>query len=164
MSEEHADVEVLPVQETEIRNGVAAMALAGGIAGTALMLPVLVGIPALLGLFRTQPITEFAGFAAFVGLTPSLGIGLLLFAAGGVVVIPLVFLVVGAFLPPKEPRYLRGVTVALFFWTGFLSFWPSGDVLTVAAFLVFGLLGHVVYGLALGLVLDRTTGIPQHEV
>jgi hypothetical protein len=164
MSEEIEDVDVLPVEETEIRNATALVALAGGLAGTALMIPILVGIPALLGLFRTAPITEFAGFASFIGIAPTLGIGLILFAVGGVVVIPWVFLVVGAFLPPREPRYLRGVSVALFFWVGFLAFWPGGDLLTMASFLVFSLLGHVVYGLALGLVVDRTTGIPQHEV
>jgi hypothetical protein len=34
----------------------------------------------------------------------------------------------------------------------------------ITLFLVFSLLGHWVYGAALGYVLDRTTGIPQHEV
>jgi hypothetical protein len=164
MSERTEEVEVLPVGEAYLRPGVVVTALAGGVASTVLMLPVLVGLPALLGLFRTEPVTEFAGFAAFVGIEPTLGIGLMLFAAGGIIVIPLVFLVVGAFLPPKEPEYLRGVTIAMFFWTGFLSFWPNSDLFTVASFLVFSILAHVVYGLTLGLVLDRTIGIPEHEV
>jgi hypothetical protein len=141
------------------------MAMAGGMTGTALMLPVLVGIPGLLGYFRTDPITDFAGTAAFFGIEPTLALGVVLFGFGGTVVLPLTFLVVGPFLPPETPRSFRGVTFATCFWIGFVTaFWPGGSAVTGVLFLVFSLLGHWTYGVTLGTVLDRTTGIPQHEV
>ncbi|MDS0292647.1 DUF6789 family protein [Halogeometricum luteum] len=151
--------------EIPISGRVVLMAMSGGFVGTVLMMPVLVGIPELLGLFQTAPITGFAGFAAFFGLEPTLLLGVVLFGFGGTVVLPLTFLVLGAFLPPESPRYLRGATFATFFWTGFLpAFWPDAGLLTVLSFLVFSLLAHWVYGLTLGVVLHRTTGIPQHDV
>ncbi|AUV80747.1 cytochrome C oxidase subunit I [Salinigranum rubrum] len=141
------------------------MSMAGGLLGTVLMLPVLVGIPQALGLFRTEPITQFAGFAAFFGIEPTAALGMVVFGLGGTFVLPLIFLVVGSFLPPREPRYLRGMTFATFFWTGFApAFWPGTGALAVAVFLVVSLLAHWVYGATLGYVLHRTTGIPQHDV
>ena len=51
------------------------------------------------------------------------------------------------------------------FWIGFvIAFWPDGGIVTTASFVVFSLLGHWLYGFTLGLTLDRTTGIPEHEV
>jgi MFS family permease len=165
MTKELPAEETLPFVGLEIGGWVVAAAMAGGFVGTALMLPILVGLPRLLGVFRTEPITEFAGVAGFVGIEPTVTVGVVMFGFAGTVVLPLTFLVVGAFLPPERPRYLRGVTFAMVFWTGFpLAFWPGGDPITVASFLVFSLTGHFVYGLTLGLVLDRTTGLPQHEV
>ncbi len=141
------------------------VAMAGGLLGTVLMLPVLVGVPQALGLFRTEPITQFAGFAAFFGIEPTATLGMVVFGLGGTFVLPLIFLVVGSFLPPREPRYLRGMTFATFFWTGFApAFWPGTGALAVAVFLVVSLLAHWVYGATLGYVLHRTTGIPQHDV
>jgi phage shock protein PspC (stress-responsive transcriptional regulator) len=134
-------------------------------AGTALMLPVLVGIPGLLGYFRTEPITDFAGVASAFGIEPTLALGVVLFGFGGTVPLPLVFLVIGSYLPPETPRALRGVTFATCLWVGFVTaFWPGGGAVTGALFIVFSLLGHWTYGLTLGTVLDRTTGIPQHGV
>ncbi|MFB6161602.1 MAG: DUF6789 family protein [Haloferacaceae archaeon] len=172
MSGETTEAEPVPVEgtvsealETIITGRVVLTAMTGGLAGTALMLPVLVGIPGLLGLFRTAPITDFAGIAGFFGVEPTLALGVALFGAGGTVVLPLVFLVIGSFLPPKTPRAVRGVTFATCFWIGFVTaFWPGGSTATGALFLVLSLLGHWTYGLTLGAVLDRTTGIPQHEV
>lgn len=141
------------------------VSMAGGLLGTVLMLPVLVGIPQALGLFRTEPITQFAGFAAFFGIEPTAMLGMVVFGLGGTLVLPLIFLVVGSFLPPREPRYLRGATFATFFWTGFApAFWPGTGMLAIAIFLVVSLVAHWIYGLTLGFVLDRTTGIPQHDV
>lgn len=140
-------------------------AMSGGLLGTILMLPILVGVPNLLNLFRTNPITEFAGFGAFFGLEPSLELGIALFLIGGTVVLPLMFVVVGAFLPPRSPRFVRGATFATIFWTGFVpAFWPEGGALVVGIFLLVSLVSHWVYGLTLGYVLDHTTEIPQHNV
>lgn len=171
MSGELTERESTGVEETiepfdiPITRNVVFVAMVGGLAGTVLMMPVLVGVPGLLGLFDPGPITQFAGFAAFFGIEPSLVLGIVLFGFGGTVVLPLTFLVLGAFLPPESPRYLRGATFATFFWTGFVpAFWPGADILTVASFLLFSLVAHWVYGLTLGTVVHRTTGIPQHDV
>ncbi|WP_416839828.1 DUF6789 family protein [Haloferax sp. DFSO52] len=140
-------------------------AMAGGLLGTVLMLPILVGIPELLGLFVTEPITRFAGIALFFGFEPSVPLGIVLFGIGGVLVLPITFVVVGAFLPPENPGYLRGVSFATLYWVGFVpAFWPDGNVAIIASFIVFSLVAHWVYGLALGYILDSRVGIPQHEV
>lgn len=159
------DEELVDSFEIPITGGVVLAAMGGGLLGTVAMLPVLVGIPELLGLFRTEPVTRFAGFAEFFGLEPTVTLGVVLFLLGGTVVLPLTFLVVGAFLPPESPRHFRGMTFATAFWAGFVpGFWPAAGLVTNAAFLVFSLVGHLVYGFTLGYVLTHTTGIPQHEV
>lgn len=151
--------------EVPITVRVVLTAMGGGLVGMVLMLPVLVGLPFVFDLFRTEPIANFAPFFEYLGVEPSLALGVALFVIGGTTVLPLMFVVVGSFLPPERPRYRRGVTFATIFWLGFiLAFWPGGDVLTVGLFLVVSLLAHWVYGAALGWLLSRTTGIPQHEV
>ena len=165
MSREAEVVTALPVEETAISRNVVVMAMAGGLAGTVVMLPVMVLVPQLLGVFQTEPLANFVGFAAVFGIEPTLTLGAVLFGVGGMVALPLVFLTFGAFLPPVEPRHLRGVTFGTIFWIGFaIAFWPGGDLATTVSFVVFSLLGHWLYGFTLGLTLDRTTGIPQHEV
>ncbi|WP_336022004.1 DUF6789 family protein [Halobellus salinisoli] len=159
------DEELIESVTAPITGRVVLAAMSGGLLGTVAMLPVLVGLPGLLGLFQTEPVTRFAGFAEFFGLEPTVTLGIALFGFGGTVVLPLTFLVVGAFLPPETPRYLRGATFATAFWFGFLpAFWPGAGLLTTAAYVAFSLAGHWVYGLTLGIVLTRTAGLPQHEV
>ncbi|ELZ85039.1 hypothetical protein C453_10675 [Haloferax elongans ATCC BAA-1513] len=151
--------------EPEITGRVIAAAMGGGLIGTILMLPVLVGIPGALGLFVTEPVTRFAGFALFFGFEPTVTLGVLLFGIGGVIVLPLTFVVVGAFLPPESPEYLRGVSFATLYWLGFVpAFWPGTDLAVLASFLVFSLAAHWIYGLALGYTLDFVAEIPQHQV
>lgn len=141
------------------------VAMAGGLVGMLLMLPLLAGVPLALDLLRTESIMEFAQFGLYLGLEPSLTTGIVLFALGGSTILPLLFLIAGAFLPPQEPRYLRGATYATIFWVGFLiAFWPSGGVLTVVLFLVVSLVSHWIYGTALGYVIHSTIGVPQHNV
>ncbi|KAB1194143.1 cytochrome C oxidase subunit I [Haloferax sp. MBLA0076] len=151
--------------EPAITGRVVLTAMTGGLIGTVLMLPILVGIPELLGLFLTEPITRFAGIALFFGFEPSVALGVVLFGMGGVFVLPITFVVVGAFLPPEEPEYLRGVSFATLYWVGFVpAFWPDQSIAVVASFLLFSLAAHWVYGLVLGFTLDRFAEIPQHEV
>ena len=169
MSGESANTELPPVTETvdevPITTRPVLAAMGGGLVGTVLMLPILVGVPRLLDLFETEPLTRFAGVGQFFGIEPTATLGIVLFGVGGAVVLPMVFLVVGAFLPPETPRYLRGVTFATVMWVGFApAFWPRAGALTVATFLVVSLVGHWVYGATLGVILHLTTGIPQHEV
>ncbi|MDL5363783.1 DUF6789 family protein [Halalkalicoccus sp. NIPERK01] len=144
---------------------VVAVAMAGGLVGMVLMLPLLAGVPLALDLFQTESIVEFSSFGLYIGLEPSLTTGIVLFLLGGTTVLPLLFLVAGAFLPPEEPRYLRGATYATIFWIGFLfAFWPGGSVLTEALFVVISLVSHWIYGTTLGYVLHSAIGVPQHNV
>lgn len=144
---------------------VIAVAMGGGLAGMLLMLPLLAGVPFVLGLFETASIVRFSMFGMVLGLEQSLTLGIMLFILGGITVLPLLFLVVGAFLPPENPRYLRGATYATIFWIGFIyAFWPDGGILTVVLFLVISLVSHWIYGTVLGYVLHSTVGILQHDV
>lgn len=137
----------------------------GGLVGVLLMTPLLVLLPGAIGVFRPEPIVGFASFGAFVGLEPSLELGLALFVANGAISLPLIFLTAGMFLPPREPQYLRGVTFATIVWPGFLlAFWPGGEPVIQATFLAVSLLGHWVYGAALGLVVTRLAALPEHRV
>lgn len=140
-------------------------AMLGGVVGMVLMLPLLVGAPLALGLFRTAPIVEFSSIGTFFGLQPSLTLGVVIFVLGGSTLLPVQFLVVGAFLPPASPRYLRGVSFMIAYWFGFLfAFWPGGGLLTIAIFVLVSLVSHGIYGVSLGYLLDRWAEIPQHEV
>ena len=140
-------------------------AMLGGVVGMVLMLPLLVGAPVALGLFRTAPIVDFSSIGGIVGLQPSLTLGIVIFVLGGSTLLPVQFLVVGGFLPPESPRYLRGVSFMTAYWFGFLfAFWPGGGLLTVTIFVVVSLVSHWLYGASLGYLLDRWAEIPQHEV
>lgn len=135
----------------------------GGAAGLAAMTPVLIGLPAFLGQFQADPILDLAALGRVAGLEPDLLTGVGVFVAGGTVGIPLLFVVLGAFLPPRTPRYARAVTFALVMWTGFVfAFWPGWQ--TSVLFLTLSLIGHVLYGLVLGSVMVRFAAIPEHPV
>lgn len=141
------------------------IAMSGGLLGMLLMLPLLAGVPIVFDLFQTESILGFAQFGGYLGFEPSLAVGIVLFVVGGATILPVLFLIAGAFLPPEKPRYLRGVTFASITWVGFLlAFWPEGGVLTVGLFVVISLVSHWIYGLTLGYVLHRAVGIPQHSV
>ncbi|KYH24524.1 hypothetical protein HAPAU_35070 [Halalkalicoccus paucihalophilus] len=144
---------------------VIAIAMGGGLLGMLLMLPLLGGVPIVFNIFQTESIIEFAQFGGYLGFEPSLAVGIVLFVVGGATILPVLFLIAGAFLPPEEPRYLRGMTFASITWVGFLfAFWPTGGLLTVGLFIIISLVSHWIYGITLGYVLHRTVGIPQHSV
>ena len=138
-------------------------AFAGGAAGLLAMAPVLFALPALLGLFRADPLVELAELGRVLGFEPSLVLGLVVFVAGGVVALPLLFVVAGAFLPPREPRYARAITFATIMWTGFvIAFWPGQQAGVL--FLGVSLAGHWVYGYVLGRAMDRFAHVSQHTI
>jgi hypothetical protein len=168
MSSEQSESGTLPAEEMEIAAEVPitlrliGTAMLSGLIGMVLMLPVLVGVPVALDLFQTEPIVRFA---SFLGMEPSLEVGIALFVLGGTLFLPVQFLVVGAFLPPASPRYARGVSFGVIYWIGFLmAFWPGGGTLAVALFVMVSFLYHVFYGFTLGYLIDRWAEIPQHEV
>lgn len=135
-------------------------AFAGGLLGLLLMAPIIAGIPILLGVFKMGPLLEVVPLVEGGPL-----VGILVFALGGIFVLPLFFIVTATFLPPREPRWARGVMMSTLFWITFLYlFWPGGGTVTDGVFLVVTLLGHWLYGLSLGLVTHTLTGIPEHNV
>jgi hypothetical protein len=139
-----------------------ASGIGGGVAGVVAMLPVVVGVPVALGLFRLEGPQLFS---TIVGGQPGAALGVAVFLAGGVVVVPLFFLVTATYLPPVRPAFARGITISSVTWSGFVvAFWPSGGLGVLGAFLVCTLVGHWVYGAVLGTTVHVLTGIPRHEV
>ena len=137
-------------------------AFVGGLAGVAVMSPLIAGVPLVLGIFQLESLARFANLA--ISQADAL-LGLLFFVAGGVVVLPLFFVITATFLPPQEPRYLRGATISSFFWLPFAYlFWPGGGVVVNAIFVVVTLVSHWVYGAVLGRTMERLSGIPEHSV
>jgi hypothetical protein len=134
----------------------------GGAAGVVVMSPVIAGIPILLGAFQLDPL---AAFADLVIAQADALLGLAFFVAGGVVVLPLFFVVTASFLPPREPRYLRGATISTLFWVSFVFiFWPGASAFVNGVFLVVTLVAHWIYGAVLGIVMRELTGIPEVSV
>ena len=172
MSGETAESEALAPEELEagtaelpITIRLVGTAMLGGVVGMVLMLPLLVGAPVALGLFRTAPIVDFASVGSFFGLQPSLGLGIFMFVLGGSTLLPVQFLVIGGFLPPESPRYVRGASFMTAYWFGFVfAFWPGGGAITVGIFVVVSLVSHWIYGISLGYLVDRWAEIPQHRV
>lgn len=148
--------------EEPITARVVLSSFAGGILGLVAMAPVIAGIPMVLGIFEAEPLAEFARFIiAEAGAT----LGVAFFAVGGAFVLPLFFVVTASFLPPREPKWARGVTISVFFWTSFVFvFLPNGTFAVDAAFVVITLVAHCIYGGVLGAVMTRLTGIPEHDV
>ena len=158
-AERDADLEA----ELDITPRVVLAAFLGGGAGLVAMVPVLFALPALLGLFRAGPLVEVAELGRVLGVEPSLALGAVVFAVGGVVALPLLFVVAAAFLPPREPRYARGITFATIMWTGFvIAFWPGQYAGVI--FLGVSLAAHWAYGYVLGRVTDQFAHTPQHTI
>ncbi len=183
MSSETPDAEPVGSEElsaaenAEVGPRLVVQAMAAGAVGLVSMLPFLVGIPAFLGQFRTGPLTNFANigslfglvdlssFGTLLGFEPAVVVGGLLFVFGGVVFLPIQFLIVATFLPPSNPRRYRGLTFSMLWCAGFIgAFLPGGGVGVVALFVAVAVLGHLTYGLVLGTLLDRYAEIPEHAV
>lgn len=149
--------------ELDITLRVVLSAFLGGAAGLVLMVPVLFAVPAFLRLFQAEPLVDVAELGRVLGFEPNLLLGIVVFVGGGVIALPLLFVVASAFLPPRAPRSARGVTFATIMWTGFIiAFWP-GEYAGVI-FLGLSLAAHWVYGYVLGQVMDRLAHVPQHSV
>ncbi|MFB6101004.1 MAG: DUF6789 family protein [Haloplanus sp.] len=134
----------------------------GGVAGLVVMSPVIAGVPILLGIFELEPLARFADL---VIAEANALLGIAFFVAGGAVVLPLFFVVTASFLPPREPKYLRGATISSFFWVSFVYiFWPAAGAFVNAVFVVVTLVSHWLYGAVLGAVMQRLTRIPEHNV
>lgn len=152
-----------PEARLDITWRVVAAAFLGGAVGLLVMAPVLFGLPALLGLFRAEPLVDLAQLGRVLGLEPSLLLGIVVFVAGGTIALPLLFVVAGSFLPPREHRAARGIVFATVMWTGFaIAFWPGEHAGVL--FLALSLSAHWIYGYTLGWVMERIAYVPQHTV
>lgn len=149
--------------ELDITPRVVLSAFAGGALGLIAMVPILFVPPAFLNLFQADTIVDVAELGRALGFEPNLLLGIVVFVGGGTIALPLLFVVAGAFLPPREPRSARGITFATIMWTGFvIAFWP-GEYAGVL-FLGLSLSAHWVYGYVLGQVMQRLAYVPQHSV
>ncbi|APW99556.1 hypothetical protein CHINAEXTREME_18050 [Halobiforma lacisalsi AJ5] len=149
--------------ELDITLRVVLSAFVGGAVGLVAMVPILFVPPFFFDLFRAEALVDVAELGRVLGLEPNLLLGVLVFVAGGTIALPLLFVVAGAFLPPRQPRAARGITFATIMWTGFvLAFWP-GEYAGVL-FLGLSLAAHWVYGYVLGSVMQRLAYVPQHSV
>lgn len=125
--------------------------VAGGFAGTAAMLVFLFVADAVSGF----QIRSIEAIALIVGAPGNFALGLLLFAAAGVVVWPLLFVSLVQFLPGGSDA-VRGAVFASVLWLSFAFAFGSGlGGVALALYLAFTLLAHWLYGLVLGAVYDR---------
>lgn len=161
-SDAAVEEQVLAEETDPLTPRTVASGVAGGIAGLIVMAPVIAGIPILLGVFQMEPLEQFANL---VIADASGTLGAAFFVAGGAVVLPLFFVVTATFLPPAEPRYARGATISTMFWVAFVYiFWPGASLWVNGVFIGVTFVAHVLYGLVLGGVMQRLTGIPEHQV
>ncbi|MFC5972676.1 DUF6789 family protein [Halomarina salina] len=136
---------------------------AGGLAGTALMTGVLF-VAAQVGAFSFE---SFASLADPLGLgdaaQPVL-VGYLIFLANGMVPWPLLFAALMEYLPGERPP-VSGMFFGGALWTGFvLGFYTGYTGLTLALYLGFTFVAHLVYGLGLGLVFEYLATRPDSLV
>lgn len=91
-------------------------------------------------------------------------VGLALFAIGGGLLFPLVFVVVGERLAP-ESEAMRGVVFSLILWMIFaVVFLPTLALSGSIFFVIFSFLGHLVYGSVLGWTFGRLGGEYSSEM
>lgn len=126
-------------------------AIAGGVAGTALLSLLLL----MLQVETRSAVEVFAAIARFVGVPGELTLGFLVFLLAGSVAWPLLFTVVERALPFEDPAS-RGMAFALPLWVAFVVV-GRGDMngSLLAVYASFTLLAHLAYGYTLGAVYAR---------
>ena len=141
-----------PTAPEDVRGFVGAtlVGAAAGAVGTACMTLVLLAGVAL-GVF--DPVA-FADLADLAGFGRSVPIGYAVFAAGGVLVWPLLFGAVAEKLP-GAPRVQTGLTGSTIIWVGFLQAFYTGQAgLALAGYFVVTLLAHWAYGITLSVLAE----------
>ncbi|MFC6730433.1 DUF6789 family protein, partial [Natronoarchaeum mannanilyticum] len=129
-----------------------ASAIAGGVAGTAVLLLLLL----LLEVETRSAIPVFEVIARFVGTPGNQTVGFVLFAIAGVVAWPLLFLALEPRIPRGPDPASRGVVLGTALWLAFVVTGRgeiSGALLIIYA--AFTLLAHWAYGFTLGAVYGR---------
>ncbi|MGM0604935.1 MAG: DUF6789 family protein [Halobacteriota archaeon] len=135
------------------------------------------GVAGVIAVFAMAPILAasvfvgvldtgaFAGLATIVGLGASVPIGVFIFAAGGVTVLPLLFLTLGNYLPPMRSVPLRGVTFGTIVWSGFVvAFYTAQTGLLLGGYLAGTLLAHWVYGAVFGALCSRYSDVALCDI
>jgi hypothetical protein len=136
---------------------------AGGLAGTALMTGVLF-VAAQVGAFSFESFASLADPLGLGGGPRSVLVGYLVFLANGMVPWPLVFAALMEYLPGERPP-VSGMFFGAALWTGFVfGFYSGYGGLTLALYLVFTLLAHLVYGFGLGVVFEYLADRPDSLV
>lgn len=124
-------------------------AIGGGVVGTAILSALMIMLS-----FQTRgKVGIFEAIARFVGVPNRIVIGFVLFAAAGVFLWPLLFVVLEPYIPLGPDPANRGMVLASVLWIAFVltSVWyVSWPIIIVYA--VATLIAHLAYGFALGSV------------
>jgi hypothetical protein len=135
-------------------------AVGAGFLGTAAMSPVL----AVAWVFGIISPRAFEELAAITGLGSSLPLGLVIFVGGGMTTLPLLFVALAMFMPGRTTAR-KGVAFASVVWTGWsFAFFTGQAGSMLVAFLVVGLVSHVIYGATLGTLYGRFASFPEYDV
>ncbi|UPV76531.1 hypothetical protein M0R89_18535 (plasmid) [Halorussus limi] len=134
----------------------------GGLVGTgALTIGLL--IAASLNAFQIESfgtLAELTGFNAVLPLSPT-AVGYVLFLLTGMVMWPLLFASIGAYLP-GDKYATKGVPFGFVLWTGFApAFYEGYTGLAMVLYLALTLGAHFSYGFTLGAVFDYLGDRPQ---
>lgn len=127
-------------------------AIAGGVAGTAVLLVLLI----LLDVQTRNQIHIFEAIARFVGLPTNPVIGVVLFVAAGLFAWPLLFIALEPYIPRGPDPAARGSVLAVVLWIAFVitGRGPIGWPLIIV-FAGLTLVAHLAYGFTLGAVYVR---------
>lgn len=127
----------------------------GGLVGTGALTVGLL-IARSLGAFDLDSfgtLAELTGFNVLVPLNPT-AVGYVLFLLTGMVMWPLLFASIGAYLP-GEKYATKGLPFGFVLWTGFApAFYEGYAGLALALYLALTLGAHFSYGFTLGAVFD----------
>jgi len=137
-----------------------ASAIAGGVAGTAVLLLLLL----LLEVETRSAIPVFEVIARFVGTPGDQAVGFVLFTIAGVVAWPLLFIALEPRIPRGPDPASRGVVLGTALWLAFVVTGRGeigGSLLIIYA--GFTLLAHWAYGFTLGAVYGRLLERPGDE-
>lgn len=132
-------------------------AIAGGVAGTAVMTLLLL----LLEVQTREAIPVFDVIARFVGTPGNQTVGFVLFALAGAVAWPLLFVAVEPYLPRGPDPAARGAVLGAILWVAFVVTGRGdigGPLLVIYA--AYTLFAHLIYGFVLGAVYGRLLDRP----
>ena len=137
-----------------------ASAIAGGVAGTAVLLLLLM----LLEVETRSAIPVFAVIARFVGTPGDHAVGFVLFTLAGCVAWPLLFIALEPYIPRGPDPATRGVVLGTALWIAFVVT-GRGDIgwPLLVIYASYTLFAHWAYGFTLGAVYGRLLERPADE-